>query len=179
MGPKNEKVGVTAGLGIAILFTCGVVFAAEPSPVSSGSNMTKNGSDYPAVINGIRERAEAQNGKQWIETADAVLNQRGELEWARYLKTALKLPDWVDLGIENRTRFESLIIPWRSTQKIGRGQLILKLFSGPGCGLDWAMVLSDFFLKGRTRVHIRTTTPGISSILRRSTNGTFNSYWCH
>ena len=61
-------------------------------------------------------KASAQTGKNWIEPADAVLNQRRELEWNRYLKTALHLPDWVDLGIENRTRFESYDHPWRSTQ---------------------------------------------------------------
>ena len=64
----------------------------------------------------------AQNGKNWIEPADAVLNQRRELEWSRYLKTAMHLPDWVDLGIENRTRFESYDHPWRSTQAIGGGE---------------------------------------------------------
>ena len=121
-GKSNGKAGILLGLEIALLFSCGVVLAAEPSHVSSGLSMTEDGSDYPAVINGIRERAETQNGKKWIETADAVLNQRGELEWARYLKTALSLPDWVDLGIENRTRFESYDHPWRSTQKFGGGR---------------------------------------------------------
>jgi hypothetical protein len=67
-------------------------------------------------------KASAQTGKNWIEPADAVLNQRKELEWNRYLKTALKLPDWVDMGIENRTRFESYDHPWRSTQASGGGQ---------------------------------------------------------
>ncbi|MGQ0667519.1 MAG: alginate export family protein [Nitrospiraceae bacterium] len=64
----------------------------------------------------------AQTGKNWIEPADAVLNQRRELEWNRYLKTALHLPDWIDLGIENRTRFESYDHPWRTSQRIGNGQ---------------------------------------------------------
>ena len=63
----------------------------------------------------------SQTGKNWIEPADAVLNQRKELEWNRYLKTATHLPDWVDLGLEQRTRFESYDHPWRSTQQIGNG----------------------------------------------------------
>jgi len=67
-------------------------------------------------------KAAAQTGKNWIEPADAVLNQRRELEWRRYLKTAMHLPDWLDLGIENRTRFESYDHPWRSTQVAGGGQ---------------------------------------------------------
>ena len=67
-------------------------------------------------------KASAQTGKNWKETADAVLILERETKWNRYLKTAMHLPDWVDLGIENRTRFESYDRPWRSTQKIGGGQ---------------------------------------------------------
>ena len=63
----------------------------------------------------------AQTGKNWIEPADAVLNQRRDIEWRRYLKTATNLPDWMDLGLENRTRFESYDHPWRSTQAAGGG----------------------------------------------------------
>ena len=63
-----------------------------------------------------------QKGKNWIEPADAVLNLRRELEWSRYVKTAMHLPDWLDLGLENRTRGESYDHPWRSTQKSGNGQ---------------------------------------------------------
>ncbi len=66
--------------------------------------------------------ASAQTGKNWKETADAVLILERETKWNRYLKTALHLPDWVDLGIENRTRFESYDHPWRSTQASGGGQ---------------------------------------------------------
>ena len=45
----------------------------------------------------------AQKGKNWIEPADAVLNLRRDIEWTRYVKTAMHLPDWIDLGLENRT----------------------------------------------------------------------------
>ena len=63
----------------------------------------------------------AQKGKNWIEPADAVLNLRREIEWSRYVKTAMHLPDWIDLGLENRTRFESYDHPWRTNQAIGGG----------------------------------------------------------
>src|SRR5262249_21573870 len=66
--------------------------------------------------------AAAQTGKNWRETADASLIWERDTKWNRYLKTAMRLPDWVDLGIENRTRFESYDHPWRSTQKAGNGQ---------------------------------------------------------
>ncbi len=63
-----------------------------------------------------------QTGKDWIEPADAVLNRRREIDWLRYEKTALHLPDWIDLGLENRTRFESYDHPWRASQAIGNGR---------------------------------------------------------
>src|SRR6185437_12904082 len=64
-----------------------------------------------------------QSPKNRIESADAILiNNRKEYEWNRYLKTALRLPDWVDLGLENRTRFESYDHPWRTSQADGNGR---------------------------------------------------------
>ncbi|UVT17101.1 MAG: alginate export family protein [Nitrospira sp.] len=63
-----------------------------------------------------------RQGKNWIEPVDAVLNRRREMEWVRYEKTALHLPDWLDLGFENRTRFESYDHPWRASQAIGNGR---------------------------------------------------------
>lgn len=63
-----------------------------------------------------------RTGKNWIEPADAVLNQRRDIEWNRYLKTGLQLPDWIDLGLEQRTRFESVDHPWRTSQIVGNGQ---------------------------------------------------------
>jgi len=71
-----------------------------------------------------------QKGKNWIEPADAVLNRRQDIDWSRYVKTATHLPDWIDLGLENRTRFESYDHPWRASQAIGGGgtdaQLLLR-----------------------------------------------------
>lgn len=61
-------------------------------------------------------------GKYWIEPADTVLNLPKELDWNRYLKTSLHLPDWIDLGLEQRTRFESVDHPWRANQVIGNGR---------------------------------------------------------
>jgi Alginate export len=63
-----------------------------------------------------------RTGKNWIEPADAVLNRRREMDWFRYEKTALHLPDWLDLGFENRTRFESYDHPWRAGQAVGNGR---------------------------------------------------------
>jgi hypothetical protein len=63
-----------------------------------------------------------RTGSNWIEPADAVLNRRREIDWHRYEKAALHLPDWIDLGLENRTRFESYDHPWRASQAFGNGR---------------------------------------------------------
>ncbi|CUS33589.1 alginate export family protein [Candidatus Nitrospira nitrificans] len=62
-----------------------------------------------------------RTGKNWIEPADAVLIRRQSVDWGRYLHTAAHLPDWIDLGFEQRTRFESYDQPWRSNQVAGNG----------------------------------------------------------
>lgn len=62
------------------------------------------------------------SGTPRLETADAILiNNRKEYDWNRYLKAAMHLPDWIDLGLENRTRFESYDHPWRTSQNVGNG----------------------------------------------------------
>ena len=78
--------------------------------------------DKGLITNEEYVKVSAQTGKNWKETADASLILERETKWNRYLKTALHLPDFVDLGIENRTRFESYDHPWRSTQKAGNGK---------------------------------------------------------
>ncbi len=67
-------------------------------------------------------KASDRTGKNWIEPADAVLNQRKEIDWLHYEKSLLRLPDWLDLAFENRTRFESYDHPWRANQAIGNGR---------------------------------------------------------
>ena len=113
-------------LGMAMWLATGVALAAETPSESPALTTTENGSnpsDLSGLIDDIRKRTEGQTGAKWKETADAVLIQGRETKWPRYLKAAMNLPDFVDLGIENRTRFESYDHPWRSTQKIGNGQL--------------------------------------------------------
>ena len=96
-------------------------FAEEPFfPLPSFVN--GNGSDDPEIMNDTLKKTAVQTRKRRIGTADERLSQHKEHEWARHLKAQLHLPDWIDLGIENRTRFESYDHPWRTNQKIGAGR---------------------------------------------------------
>ncbi|WP_342349707.1 alginate export family protein, partial [uncultured Nitrospira sp.] len=116
------KVWMVTGLGMAILMNCTVGFAAEPIFSNPFSIASEKGSAFGDFFKEVKERAEAQNGRNWKETADASLIQDKETQWNRYLKGAMGLADFVDLGIENRMRFESVSHPWRSTAKIGGGR---------------------------------------------------------
>jgi hypothetical protein len=103
----------------------------------------------------------AQKGKDWIEPADAVLNLRRDIEWTRYVKTATHLPDWIDLGLENRTRFESVDHPWRSTQKAGNGgndtQLALRSRARVGLGGNGPF---RFLFEGQDSRELSNDQPG-------------------
>src|SRR5688572_29056618 len=77
--------------------------------------------DRGVITNERYNEVSAQKGRNWIEPADAILNRRQDIEWTRYLKTAMHLPAWIDQGLENRTRFESYDHPWRMIQVRGGG----------------------------------------------------------
>ncbi|GJL56427.1 MAG: hypothetical protein NPIRA02_35590 [Nitrospirales bacterium] len=66
----------------------------------------------------IRGTPSSQSAVQ--ESADAVLIRTKEWQWNRYFKNALHVPEWLDLGLEHRTRFETYDHPWRSSQPLGR-----------------------------------------------------------
>lgn len=151
-GASHVKVWMLTALGMALVISCTVVLAAEPTTSHPTSIASEKGEAFGDFFKEVKERAETQNGKNWKETADASLIQDKETQWDRYLKAAMGLPDFVDLGIENRTRFESVSHPWRSTAKIGGDERIPSWPSGLGCALDWEMVLSGSSLKVRILV---------------------------
>lgn len=47
-----------------------------------------------------------------VETADTVLHNE-KVGWSRQLHDALALPEWFDVAVDHRTRFELLDDPWR------------------------------------------------------------------
>ena len=96
-------------------------------------------SEKASFTEGVMERIKAAPNATYPESADAVLIGAMEWQWPRYLKQALNLPDWLDLGLEHRTRFEVYDHPWRSIQPAGetdpqfqqRSRLRLGLNGGP------------------------------------------------
>ncbi len=57
------------------------------------------------------------------ETADAVLHAEN-VSWGRQLHDALRLPDWLDLAVDHRNRFEFLDDPWRPGESQKQTQIV-------------------------------------------------------
>jgi hypothetical protein len=80
------------------------------------SHTPKTAAGSTTIFDGVIERLKSASTAPLPEPADAVLIRRKEWQWHRYLKNALNLPVWLDLGLENRTRFEVYDHPWRTIQ---------------------------------------------------------------
>lgn len=119
----NKKVPIVsaATLTIAMWLIAGVALAEKPSAWPPPP-LTAYLSSPLEMASGIKQRADAVTGQHWIEPADAVLIRHRELAWSRYLRSAAHLPDWLDLDLEHRTRFESYDHPWRTSQQAGNGR---------------------------------------------------------
>jgi hypothetical protein len=78
------------------------------------------------------------------ETADQVLI--GEKpSWDRHLHGWLRLPDWLDVGIEHRTRLEVMTEPWRPGEEDTNQQLPQRTRLRIGVDpLPWARFLVEF-----------------------------------
>jgi len=106
-----------------------------------------------AFIHGVMEGISLASKTPLPETADAVLIRSKEWKWNRYLKEALNLPDWMDLGVEHRTRFEVYDHPWRTIQPLGRTDPQIQQRSRVRFGLNGGTF--KFLFEGQdSRVHL-------------------------
>lgn len=104
---------------VKVCLLCLVVNSLDSVGICALSE-TKASSEFQSSVEAIGDRVRAASMKPVPETADAVLVRTREWKWNRYLKSALNLPDWLDLGFEHRTRFGVYDHPWRSNQPLGR-----------------------------------------------------------
>ncbi len=116
---NNKTTLSSLFLGTLLLFTSGILGVSHGSTeVAVPSTMEET--EETSVLSSVVLRTEASSQTAQLETADSVLIQRTEWQWNRYVKDVLQLPNWLDLGLEHRTRFEAYDHPWRSTQPLGR-----------------------------------------------------------
>ena len=113
----------------------------------------KASSEFQSSVEAIGDRVRAASTKPVPVTADAVLVRTREWKWNRYLKSALNLPDWLDLGLEYRTRFGVYDHPWRSNQPLGRTDPQIELRSRLRFGLNGPVF--KFLFEGQdSRTHL-------------------------
>ena len=102
---------------------------------------------------------------QVTEPADAVLVPTREWKWNRYLKTALHLPDWLDLGLEHRTRFETYDHPWRRSQPASQTDSQIQQRSRVRLGLNGKYV--KFLFEGQdSRVYLDGVESYVTTAIR-------------
>ncbi|HMS85197.1 MAG TPA: alginate export family protein [Nitrospira sp.] len=71
----------------------------------------------PVLTQGMIDRFRTSlDGATWVEQPDHVLYRSSEQKWNRLLRDTLSLPNWVELSVQHRTRFESVSHPWRHGQ---------------------------------------------------------------
>lgn len=69
------------------------------------------------IWEGMSERVSKEyNSKEWREVPDEVLVPGNRIKWNRLAKAALNLPEWMEFGLSQRTRYESVSHPWRNGQ---------------------------------------------------------------
>ena len=73
----------------------------------------------------LQQRIQAATSPPF-EPADQILTGPSQTQWTRYLRSVLRLPDWIDLGIAQRTRGELLTNPFRAGESGTDEQLPLR-----------------------------------------------------
>ena len=98
------------------------------------------------------------------ETADAVLVHSTERVWNRYIKSVLNLPDWMDLGLEQRTRFGVYDHPWRSSQSLGRTDAQIEQRSRVRIGFNRGPI--KFLFEGQdSRTHLDDSSDFVNNTI--------------
>lgn len=139
-------------LGMVFLMVWGSVEIVNSSTdvMSHNEFQGKGDEEFP---HDVIPRIYAASKTPLLEPADAVLNRTKEWKWNRYLRSALNLPAWIDLGLENRTRFEVYDQPWRPSQTLGRTDPQIQQRSRLRIGLNKGPF--KFLFEGQdSRVHL-------------------------
>lgn len=134
--------------GLALIAWGGMAYASMDGSLRTGGGLLARASGMPPT-----------------EPADAVLVPTREWKWNRYLKAALHLPDWLDLGLEHRTRFETYDHPWRRSQPAGQTDSQIQQRSRVRLGLNGKYV--KFLFEGQdARVYLDGAESYVTTAIR-------------
>lgn len=106
---KNSKIYFVFFVGLGFFFSTA---HAEEAVASNEEAVASNNEDSTAL-----QRVEkAFYSKDSTELPDEHLINPTRIKWNRLAKAALDLPEWVELGFSQRTRFETSSHPWHTGQ---------------------------------------------------------------
>ncbi|MBY0401621.1 alginate export family protein [Myxococcota bacterium] len=109
-------------LSIAVVLLAAT--AAIASNVSAAAPETAAAAAPPPPLSATTPSpSSAQTAWKPVETADAVLHVEN-VSWGRQLHDALRLPDWFDIAVDHRDRFEFLDDPWRPGESRTQTQIV-------------------------------------------------------
>ncbi len=131
-----EEVSGRIVLGSVLICTLGIALDSTDCLANQELNTS---SSVHQFTHGVVDRAKASSKIQISETADAALIREKAWKWNRYLKNALNIQEWIDLGLKHRTRFEVYDHSWRSSQPFGRTDYQIEQRSRVRIGLNGRM----------------------------------------
>ena len=149
---KWKLILISLLLGSLHPFTFGTLeFTQGATEIPALPNTT--GTGETSLMEGVIERVKTSATTPRSESADTVLIRATEWQWSRYLKSAMNLPDWLELGLEHRTRYEVFNHPWRSSQSLGRTDPQIQQRTRVRFGLN-GKILRVLFEGQDSRVHL-------------------------
>jgi Alginate export len=85
----------------------------------------------------FHEKVAQAETEPWRETADEILIDSSQVRWHRYLRSLANTPEWLDMGLTHRLRYESLTNNFRKDQDENISGLALR--TRLRVGADWKM----------------------------------------
>ena len=111
------------------------------------------------------EKVEQAQHEPWRETADQILINDPEVRWHRYLRALTDTPEWLDIGMAQRIRYEALTNNFRVGQATNINGFLLR--TRLRLGVDWKII--RFFIEGQNSADLEnqsaasTLNPSLAS----------------
>lgn len=99
----------------------------------------------------IYEKLHQAEQEPWRETADEILIDRSQVRWHRYLRALADTPEWLDIGVSHRLRYESLSNNFRKDQDSTINGMALR--TRLRIGADWKIL--RFFVEGQNSTDVQ------------------------
>ncbi len=100
------------------------------------------------------EKVHQAEQEPWRETADEILIDRSQVRWHRYLRALADTPEWLDIGLSHRLRYESLSNNFRKDQDTTINGMALR--SRLRVGADWKIF--RFLVEGQNSTDVQESS---------------------